>query len=126
MSDFFEENFQRAVFAPVIKITKNTKKPVLVSDISKASDAVEKKDKGEQQQADENKRTDEKTNEKEAVFGKSIPEVSSIGFFDNSLNRLVKLAEKTGFEVKVEKEERCDNSFFYAITVKKKNTHVQS
>ena len=33
MSDFFEAKYQRPVFSPVIKITKNNNKPAFVSDI---------------------------------------------------------------------------------------------
>ncbi len=123
MSDFFEEKFQRAVFAPVIKITKNTKKPVFVSDISQITNTAEKE------------KTEEKTEEKGAFFEahnkvhkstpctvKSIPEVSGIGFFENSLKRLVRLAEKTGFEVSLERQQERENSFCYTVTVKKKTT----
>lgn len=131
MSDFFEENFQRAVFAPVIKITKNTKKPVFVRDISDdktpCTEAVrEETDCDEEEIRDNKSESESRCDAKEQTCGKSVLEVSGVGFFENSLRRLVTLAENMGFEISLEREENENQTVFYAISVKKKNTRNKS
>ncbi len=131
MSDFFEENFQRAVFAPVIKITKNTKKPVFVRDISEdktpCAEAVrEETDCGEEEIRDNKSESESRCDAKDPPCGKNLLEVSGVGFFENSLRRLVTLAENMGFEISLEREENENQTVFYSITVKKKNTRNKS